>query len=94
MKKFNINDYMYIQITDEGWTYLKKTVGTEYIQNCIDNKYYKRVIDGETWYRLQCHTIFDLLPVNVFGKLLFNINVMFDDDHLIDYANQPRVTKG
>lgn len=25
MKKFNINEYMYIQITDEGWKHLEKT---------------------------------------------------------------------
>jgi len=30
MKKFNINDYMYIQITEEGRKHLKKTVGDEY----------------------------------------------------------------
>ena len=31
MKKFNLNDYMYIQITEEGWRHLEKTVGIEYI---------------------------------------------------------------
>lgn len=35
MKKFNVNDYMYIQITEDGWKHLEKTVGIDYINACI-----------------------------------------------------------
>ncbi len=79
MKKFNINDYMYIQITEKGWDHLKKTVGEDYIKHCITSVYYKREIDGEIWYRLQCHEVFDLMPINVGVQPLFNTNVMFDN---------------
>ena len=41
MKKFNINDHIYIQITEHGWKHLKKTVGDDYIKHCIDNKNYR-----------------------------------------------------
>jgi len=80
MKKFNINDYMYIQITDIGWQQLKKTVGEDYIKNCIESR--KVEIENETWYRLQCHNVFELFPIRFGGKTLFKTNVMFDDDEL------------
>ena len=38
MKKFNINDYMYIQINENGWEHLKKTVGGDYIKHCIESR--------------------------------------------------------
>ena len=82
MKKFNINEYMYIQITEAGWVHLSKTVGFEYIKHCI--KPYEKEINGEIWYRLQCWGVFDLLPSNFGGQPLFNTNVMFDDKALIN----------
>jgi hypothetical protein len=84
MKEFNINDYMYIQITEDGWEHLKKTVGIEYINACIDKPSYRKIINGETWYRLQCWNCFDLMPLNVGGKILFMPAVMFDDESLND----------
>jgi len=80
MKKFNINDYIYIQITNEGWEHLLKTVGRGYIQSCI--KQYKVEIDNEIWYKLQAHSVFELLPINFGGKLTYNTNIMFDDKDL------------
>lgn len=80
MKKYNINDYMYIQITPEGWLHLEATVGEGYIKHCI--KSHLIVIDAKNWYRLQCHQVFDILPINFGGKMLFNSNVMFEDAHL------------
>jgi hypothetical protein len=62
MRKFNINDYMYIQITD-----------------CITADAYKHEIQGETWYKIQCWDVFNLLPPRFTSKPLFNTNVMFDD---------------
>lgn len=82
MKKFNINNYMYIQITDKGWRHLKKTVGEDYIKHCIETHHYKKKINGETWYRLQCWNIFELLPSDFGGQPSFKPNVMFDDDAL------------
>ena len=35
MKKFNINNYMYIQITDKGWKFLKETFNADYIEHRI-----------------------------------------------------------
>ncbi len=80
MKKFNINDYMYIQITKEGWKHLKETVGNDYIKHCINAPSYKMEIDGEIWYRLQCHNAFDILPIK--SRPLFKTNVMFDGELL------------
>lgn len=82
MKKFNLNDYMYIQITEDGWKYLEKTVGINYINNCIKTPYYTHIFNGETWYRLQCWNCFDLMPPNFGGKSLFKTEVMFDDEDL------------
>jgi hypothetical protein len=80
MKKFNINGYMYIQITDKGWEHLRKTVGDEYIKACIKSNGYNVKINDETWYKMQCWNVFDLLPISIGGNLLFNTNVMFDDE--------------
>ena len=78
MKKFNINEYMYIQITEEGWIHLRKTVGEEYITHCIEAPSYKKVINGEIWHRLQCWNVFNLFPSNFGGQPLFKTNVMFE----------------
>jgi len=80
MKKFNVNDKMYIQITEKGWKHLKETVGDDYVKHCI--KPYEVTRNGETWYNLQCWGAFDLLPSNFGGQPLFKTNVMFDDDVL------------
>lgn len=86
MKKFNINDHMYIQITDAGWAHLRKSLSEtkyitidpeRYIKHCIDNR--KIEIDGEIWYRLQMHFVFDHFPVEEGRPMLFKTNVMFDD---------------
>lgn len=80
MKKFNINDHMYIQITEEGWRHLHRTVGEDYIKHCI--KPHSIKIDNKVWFRLQTHSVFDLLPINFGSNALFNTNVMFDDNEL------------
>ena len=84
MKKFNINNYMYIQINQNGFEYLRNTVGDDYIKNCIDADHCKIIINGEVWYKLQCHQAFDLLPLQIGLNPLFSTNVMFDDAILID----------
>lgn len=80
MKKFNINDPIYIQITDEGWKHLKQTVNEEYINNTIIPR--KIVINDENWYKLTCWNVFDLFPPNFGGPTLFNANIMFENNHL------------
>jgi hypothetical protein len=82
MLKFNINEYMYIKITDAGWKHLKETVGENYINNCIKRPEYEKEIAGEKWYRLQCWNCFDLMPPYFGGKALFESNVMFDEKDL------------
>jgi len=73
---------MYIQINENGWKHLKKTVGEDYINTCIKISAYEKEINGEIWYRLQCHQVFSLFPINFGGQPMFNTNVMFDDEDL------------
>lgn len=82
MKKFNINNHMYIRITEDGWKHLRKEVGEDYIKLCIDRDEYRHVIDGVVWHRLQVHEIFDILPNTSSSKLLFETDVMFDEEVL------------
>ena len=79
MKKFNINDYIYIQITEIGWEHLNKTVGAEYIERCINSDSYKKEINGEIWHRLQAHSVWELLPLNFSSNVLYKTTIMFDD---------------
>ena len=80
MKKFNINSHMYVQITKEGFAHLKKTVTNTYLATCIESAMVE--IDGEKWYKLQCHQVFALLPNSAGSKLLFRTSVMFDEKDL------------
>ena len=80
MKKYNINEYMYIQINENGWEHLRKTVGDDYIKHCIESR--KVEINNVVWYKLQCHIVFNLFPHNCSGLPFFNTNVMFDDEAL------------
>ena len=80
MKKFNLNNYVFVQITEYGWEKLKETVGNDYIQHCILSK--EIIIFGEKWYKLQGHQM-----ITLFGKMLFiashspiNCNIMFEDE--------------
>jgi len=83
MKKFNINDNIYIQITDEGWKHLEKTVGDDYIKHCI--KPYKTVMGNEIWYKLQTHSVMNLLPITFGTNPPYNPNVLFEENDLIEY---------
>lgn len=82
MKKFNINDTIYIQITEGGWKHLNKTVGKDYIVHCI--KPYETIINGEIYYKLQLHAVFDLLTAHRGRELLFNTNILIDEKNLTD----------
>lgn len=78
MKKFNINDYMYIRITDAGWKHLRETAGEKYIKDFIKIPECEKIINGEMWYRLQCWSCFDLMPINFGGSPLFEPDVIFN----------------
>ena len=82
MKKFNINDCIYIQITEPGWKHLMKTVGKDYIKHCIKIPAYEKVINDEKWYRLQVHNVFELFPITGSNVMLFKTTVMIDDETL------------
>lgn len=80
MKTFNINEYIYIQITQAGWEYLKGTIGQRFINACIDTEHYRREVDGEVWYRLQAHQVFELLPIKY--NILYGTTIMIEDEFL------------
>lgn len=82
MKKFNINNDIYIQITKEGWKYLEKTVGASYVLHCIKAPGYEVVINGEIWYKLQAHQVFDILPNPTGSAVLYSTEIMFDEKDL------------
>jgi len=86
MKKFNINNPILIQINDKGWAHLKKSVSEEYIKHCIKN--HETTINGETWYKLQCHEVFNLLPTNNGFLSLFNTNILFEDEDLDEFKTE------
>ena len=83
MKKFNLNDSIYIQITETGWKHLKKTVGQDYINHSILP--YEEEINGEKWYKLQAHTVFSLLPIVYGGQLNYKPEVLINDNDLYNF---------
>jgi hypothetical protein len=82
MKKFNLNDHIYIQINNPGWKYLKETVGDDYIKHCIKSPHYAKEINGEIWHKLQVHQVFSILPIQPGAVQFFSLNVLIDDDEL------------
>ena len=80
MKQFNINDSIYIEITEEGWEHLRKTVCQDYINTCILTRRYW--INGTDMYRLQCHQAFDLMPPNFGSPSLFKPTIFISEEHL------------
>ena len=81
-RKFNINNYIYIQITELGWKHLQKTVGEDYIKHCIKTEPYEVIVNGETWYRFQAHHVMRILHGGSGFNLLYNPTVMFDESEL------------
>lgn len=51
-----------------------------FIKNSIEP--YKVIIDGQTWYKLSCWSVFELLPCIHGGSLLFETTIMLDNDTL------------
>lgn len=77
MKKFNINDCFYVQITEEGWKHLRANNDPQYIRFAIEN--HKVEIEGEIYYKLQCYQAFDLMPISFGNKPLFKTTVLIDE---------------
>ena len=67
MTKFNLNNYVLVQITSYGWEELNKKYGKDYIENYIISS--KEVIDGEDWYKMQLHQV-----ITRFGTMIFAAN--------------------
>ena len=86
MKTFNINDYIYIQITYLGFEHLKKTFGDDYIKHCITTN--KKIINSETWYKLQAHNVFSHFPVGNGFDVLYSPKIMFDDFELKEFITK------
>lgn len=79
MTKFNINDYIFIEIADSGWQHLLSTVGDVYIANCIMPN--RHIINGTTYYKLQCHEAFSLMPVRFGKEPMFKPNILLGEDN-------------
>lgn len=80
MKKFNINDTMYIHILPTGWEHLNIKYGSEYVEKCI--KPNKVIINEKEYYPLQCWCVFNMLPASLGFDMLFEPNVLFADSDL------------
>ena len=80
MKKFNINDTMYIHILPAGLNYLKREYGSEYVDKRIKPK--KVMINGKEYYAMQCWDVFNTLPASLGFDMLFEPNVLFADSNL------------
>ena len=80
MKKFNINNTMYIHILPKGWEYLYKKYGYEYVEKCV--KPLKAIIGDKEYYYMQCWDAFNTLPPCVGMDNLFEPDVLFNDNEL------------
>lgn len=80
MKKFNINNTMYIHILPKGWEHLYHKYGYEYVEKCI--KPLKAMIGDKEYYAMQCWDVFITLPACVGMDTLFEPDVLFKDSEL------------
>jgi len=64
-KKFNLNNYILVKITEYGWNELKKrSYGEGYINHCIMPR--KKIINNEEWFELQTHEV-----ISLFGDMVW-----------------------
>ena len=80
MKKFNINNIMYLRILPPGWNYIKREYGGEYVEQCI--KPNKVMINDKEYYAMQCWDVFNTLPASLGFDMLFEPNILFADSDL------------
>lgn len=81
-KKFNINRYMYVKLTDFGKKKIIEKCGYGYFEHCIESK---KQDDG--YYQMQAHVVMRLLGEYLWNgcsqnKLPFELNVYFDEGDL------------
>lgn len=79
-KKFNINSYMYVKLTDFGKQKIIEKCGYGYFEHCIESQ---KQADG--YYQLQAHTVMLYLGEYLYNgarDLPFETNVYFDEGDL------------
>lgn len=80
MKRFNLNDKMYVQITPEGHEHLKNTKRLEYINAVIGRS--AVAINNELWCELQGHDVLNLFGGKISHQSPIKMNIMFDEEDL------------
>lgn len=65
LTKFNLNNYIFVQITQYGKEWLIDNSGMDFWENVIESR--KVIIDGEEWYELQAHNIPDYFGAAVWA---------------------------
>lgn len=85
MKKFNINYYVYIQITEYGFEQLKCKFPEDYIEHHILHR--KTTINGEDWYKLQLHDVCSSFDVAMGRPLQYSTNILIDEKDLTEINN-------
>lgn len=83
MKKFNINDTMYVCILPKGWEHLNKKYGTKYVEEHIKPR--KIMINNKAYYAMQCHDVISTFPVVIGCHLFYETEVLFKDNDLQNF---------
>ena len=58
MKKFNLNNYILVAITEYGWEEARKQVGQDYLDDCVIPN--KQIVDDKVYYKIQAHQLITL----------------------------------
>jgi hypothetical protein len=83
MVKFNLNDYVYISITPEGWQHLYTNCEAAYVEHCILPNSFS--INGIDYFKLQMHVVMDLFPVRHGRRSLIGTNILLDENTIKPY---------
>lgn len=84
MVKYNINNYIYIKLTDYGKQLIIKEYGCSYFEACVESN---KQENG--YYKLQCHEV-----MRYFGEHLFNgcempfETTVYFDKHELEYIGE------
>lgn len=79
MINFNINDFVYFQITEDGWKYLRTRPLYDFLMDYITrNKVQIDMKDNEDWYGLQCYELFSIFPIKLGSNFLIKPNMLLD----------------
>ncbi len=84
--RFNLNWNVLIQINDEAFKRLEKTVGTNYIIHCIKSRKEQHInpITNklEDYYNLQMHNVMELFGDSIMCKRSINSNILLHQKDL------------